>query len=78
MSRLILAKASPSRYIKDNLQILERPSKGLHTPNTSPFLIKKKIGHLYELELSDWMKVHPIFHVDWNNRPWPDEGVPKH
>ncbi len=49
---------------KDNLQILERPSERLDTPNTAPFLIKKKIGHLYELELPDWMKVHPIFHTD--------------
>ncbi len=26
--------------------------------------LKKKIGHSYKLELLDWMKIHPIFHID--------------
>ena len=63
-------KPDPNWKLGDNVWLIPRnirtmrPAKKLDYKKLGPFRILAKIGiKVYKLELSDSMKVHPIFHV---------------
>lgn len=54
-----------------------RISASISPRQLGPFKILAKIGDLdYKLELPNWLKIHPVFHVN-KLSPWHDQGVKK-
>ena len=56
---------------------IHQPSPKLGPRQLGPFKVLERIGDLnYRLELPDWLKIHPVFHVD-RLSPWRDNGLRK-
>ncbi|SLM35451.1 reverse transcriptase domain protein [Lasallia pustulata] len=66
----LVRKKGPSLEEGDKVYLLQRnirtkrPAKKLDHTKLGPFCIKKKLGpNMYELQLPDSMKIHPVFHA---------------
>ena len=56
---------------------IHQKSPKLGVRQLGPFKVLKRIGDLdYKLELPDWLKINPVFHVD-RLSPWRDNGLKK-